>query len=196
MIRINLYDYRSELQKIQIQKRVLMSMAVMLIAVVLVGVNFIDWRMKIGVLDAEVTDLESQAQALLPEVNVVRAMKKKEARISQIITGIEGLRNHQTQPAVILDDINLKIPNKIWLKKIEQTDKLTLTQRNIPLVFEGGSDDIVEIAGLSMDDQAVARFVEHLENIGYLQSVILYKTEQKLIGVVKVREFVIYCHKA
>ena len=196
MIRINLFDYRTELQKIQIQKNVLISLAVMLIAVVLVGVNFIDWRMKISVLDTEVTDLESQAQALLPEVNVVRAMKKKEARISHIIQGIEGLRNNQTQPALVLDDINLNIPNKVWFKKIEQTDKATLTQRNIPLVFEGGSDDIVEISGLSMDDQAVARFVEHLEKIGYLKSVVLYKTEQKLIGVIKVREFTIFCHKA
>ncbi|MFQ5444163.1 MAG: PilN domain-containing protein [Nitrospinales bacterium] len=196
MIRINLFDYRTELQKIQIQRRVLISIAVMLIAVVLVGVNFIDWRMKISVLDAEVTDLESQAQALLPEVNVVRAMKKKEARISQIVEGIVGLRNNQTQPVMLLDDINLNIPNKIWLKKIEQTDKVTLTQKNIPLVFEGGSNDIVEIAGLSMDDQAVARFVEHLEKVNYLKSVVLYKTEQKLIGVIKVREFTIYCHRA
>jgi type IV pilus assembly PilN-like protein len=54
--------------------------------------------------------------------------------------------------------------------------------------------EFLQISGHALEDQAVARFVERLEEISYFKMVFLFKTEQTLVGKTPVREFTIYCY--
>jgi len=80
-------------------------------------------------------------------------------------------------PSILFDDVN-----KSKNKKIKKA-----AQNNEPKEF-------IQIKGHALEDQAVARFVEQLEEIPYFKMVFLFKTEQTLIGKTPVRKFTIYCY--
>ena len=120
MIKINLHDYREELVKVEIQKRVVMGMF-MLRAIILFIAGW--WAKDQLVLDqvrGDVQELDSQVKALEPEVKIVKTMMAKTKRAVTILTGIDKLRHDQMEATRILGDLNLRVPKNIWLTDIAQ----------------------------------------------------------------------------
>ena len=213
MIKINLHDYREELKRLAIQKQVLISASiVMVFAFMILGSWLID-KSRISRVDMEVKDLQQQVSVLQGEVNLVRGMQAKQKRVGTILTGIENLRANQMPATQILYDVNLSVPDEIWLTKITQMSKADLTKEKVPTIFidtvaskeaknkskktnaKTSNKEFLKIEGHALEDDAVARFVERLEEIPYFKLVFLYKTEQTLIGKTKVRKFSIFCYR-
>ncbi len=213
MIKINLHDYREELKRLAIQKQVLISASiVMVFAFMILGSWLID-KSRISRVDMEVKDLQQQVSVLQGEANLVRGMQAKQKRVGTILTGIENLRANQMPATQILYDVNLSVPDKIWLTKITQMSKADLTKEKVPTIFidtvaakeaknkskktnaKTSNKEFLKIEGHALEDDAVARFVERLEEIPYFKLVFLYKTEQTLIGKTKVRKFSIFCYR-
>jgi hypothetical protein len=142
-------------------------------------------------------------------------MQARERRVGTILTGIENLRANQMPATQTLYDVNLSVPDEIWLTKITQMSKAQLTNGKVPTIFMDGSvtpspannsgqgntnppqkggKEFIAIEGHALEDDSVARFVEQLEAIPYFKMVFLYKTELALIGKTKVRKFSIYCY--
>jgi Tfp pilus assembly protein PilN len=139
-------------------------------------------------------------------------MQTKQKRVETILTGIESLRANQMPATQTLYDVNLSVPENIWLTKITQMSKADLTQGNVPTIFIDSSaqksknkrgntnksklktKEFIMLEGHALEDDAVAQFVEQLEEIPLFKMVFLYKTEQTLIGKTKVRKFSIYCY--
>lgn len=216
MIKINLHDYREELKRLAIQKQVLISASiVMVFAFMILGSWLID-KSRISRVDMEVKDLQQQVSVLQGEVNLVRGMQAKQKRVETILTGIENLRANQMPATQILFDVNLSVPDEIWLTKITQMSKADLARERVPTIFidnvaakeaknkrkkssaknpKKENKEFLQIEGHALEDDAVARFVERLEEIPYFKMVFLYKTEQTLIGKTKVRKFSIFCYR-
>ncbi len=216
MIKINLHDYREELKKSTIQKQALMSASLVMGCVFIILVSFLIEKSRISKVNMEVADLKSQVNALQGEVNLVKAMQAKQRRVGTILTGIEGLRANQMQATQTLYDVNLSVPDEIWLTKINQMNRQDLTNGKVPTIFIDNSvsniatngkpagtvtrnpntaaREFLLLEGHALEDDAVARFVERLEEIPYFKMVFLYKTELALIGKTKVRKFSIYCY--
>ena len=218
MIKINLYDYREELTRSKIQKQVLMSASlVMAFAFMILGSWLIE-KSRISRVDMEVRDLQQQVSALQGEVDLVRGMQAKQKRVGTILTGIENLRANQMSATQTLYDVNLSVPEEIWLTKITQMSREDLNQQKVPTILiqnvatkkankknnkknnknnknaKTPNKEFIQIEGHALEDNAVARFVERLEKIPYFKMVFLYKTEQTSIGKTKVRKFSIYCY--
>ncbi len=138
-------------------------------------------------------------------------MQRKQRRVGIILTGIEGLRNDQLPATQILFDVNRGVPEAIWLTNIMQKSASDLEKMKVPsILFDDVSKsknkkikkaaqgnepkEFIQIKGHALEDQAVARFVEQLEEIPYFKMVFLFKTEQTLIGKTPVRKFTIYCY--
>jgi Tfp pilus assembly protein PilN len=213
MIKINLHDYREEVKRSTIQKHVLMSASLAASCVFLILLSFLFEKIQISKVDMEVKGLKVQVNALQAEVNQVRTMQSKQRRVGTILTGIENLRANQMPATQTLYDVNLSVPNEIWLTKITQMSKQELTSGRVPTIFidsAGGavknnpratanasntpSKEFLHLEGHALEDDAVARFVERLEKISYFKMVFLYKTELTMIGKTKARKFSIYCY--
>ncbi len=214
MIKINLHDYREELQRIVIQKHVCMASAIVMLALAGIGTIWMYQDYRLTSTQMEVAALDQKVAALEGTVRVVKSMQAKQKRVETILTGIEQLRTSQMQATEILADLNQRLPEEIWLTGIKQNRRSDLQRNKIPTIFfaDSSSDkkkkkkkkkeknagqeaqEFIVITGQALEDQAVARFVDRLEMIPYFKMVFLYKTEQKQIGQTKVREFEIYCY--
>jgi len=212
MIKINLYDYREELKRSTIQKQILVSASLVMVFIFMILGSWMIEKSRISRVDIEVRSLQQQVNSLQGEVNLVRGMQAKQKRVETILTGIENLRARQMPTTQTLYDVNLSVPEEIWLTKITQMSKEGLTRERVPTIFiensvtasankkpktgkaETANKDFIQIEGHALEDGAVARFVERLEKIPYFKLVFLYKTEQTLIGKTKVRKFSIYCY--
>ncbi len=213
MIKINLHDYREELKRLAIQKQVLISASIVMVFVFMILGSWLIDKSRISRVDMEVKDLQQQVSVLQGEVNLVRGMQAKQKRVGTILTGIENLRANQMPATQILYDVNLSVPDEIWLTKITQMSKADLTKERVPTIFidtvaskeaknkskktnaKTSNKEFLKIEGHALEDDAVARFVERLEEIPYFKLVFLYKTEQTLIGKTKVRKFSIFCYR-
>ena len=216
MIKINLHDYREELKRLAIQKQVLISASIVMVFVFMILGSWLIDKSRISRVDMEVKDLQQQVSVLQGEVNLVRGMQAKQKRVETILTGIENLRANQMPATQILFDVNLSVPDEIWLTKITQMSKADLTKERVPTIFidtvaakeaknkskksstknpKKENKEFLQIEGHALEDDAVARFVERLEEIPYFKMVFLYKTEQTLIGKTKVRKFSIFCYR-
>ena len=212
MIKINLYDYREELKRLTIQKQVLMSASLVMVFAFMILGSWLVEKSRISRVDMEVKDLQQQVSALQSEVNLVRGMQAKQKRVGTILTGIENLRAKQMPATQTLYDVNLSVPDEIWLTKITQMSIDDLKKGRVPtILIDNGATkkvinkskkpnantsnkEFIQIEGHALEDDAVARFVERLEKIHYFKTVFLYKTEQTSIGKTKVRKFSIYCY--
>lgn len=213
MIKINLFDYREELNRASIQKRVLKSSSIFLTVLVMILFSWLVEKSRISVVDMEVRDLEQQVNALQGTVSQIKSMQGKQRRVGAILKGIEGLRNDQLPATQILFDVNRGVPETIWLTNIMQKSVTELEKMQVPTILFDDSDDkasknkkrkkpgknsepkeFLQISGHALEDQAVARFVERLEEVSYFKMVFLFKTEQTLVGKTPVRKFTIYCY--
>lgn len=196
MIKINLLDYGEEVRKVQIQKRTIRAAFIVLLWIVAIIFVWTMEQQKILGLKSETLELERQAKSLEPRVTAVKEMQKKVERLTHIVTGIQGLRDGQSQPARLLDDLNQWVPAGVWLNHIIQIDKVELRKQGRKINFEGGSNDVFEIKGMAFDNRSIAQYIEGLEKIPYFKSVILYSSEQKFVDATPVWRFFIFCHKA
>ncbi len=215
MIKINLHDYREEINRSTIQKHVLMSVSVVMGSVLMILFSLLIEKSRISKVDMEVRTLQSQVTALQGQVNLVRNLQARQRRVNTILTGIENLRANQMPATQTLYDVNLSLPEEIWLTKITQMDKQGLSSGQVPTIFfdnpvaNGAANtpqpaaantkkkpakEFLLLEGHALEDDAVARFVERLEKIPYFDMVFLFKTELALIGKTKVRKFSIYCY--
>lgn len=209
MIRINLYDYREEIKRIAVQKQVIKAASIVLGAFLLIVASGLIEIVQLDMVEAEVATLDKQIKALDSKVKEVRKMKSRRLRMNQIVAGIESLRNKQMQATRIFSDLNLNVPDSVWLTSITQRTKRDLEKKKVPTIFVQDSAkkgkkrkrkkqnlpyEFLEIRGQALEDHAVATYIEYLESIPYFKVVFLYQTKQVMIGLTPVREFTIYCY--
>ncbi len=211
MITINLFNYRQELVKIEIQKRVLAVLGILLVAVVLCGFNWFIENGRVNSLKSDIEDLDGQVKGLAPKVKAVKQMKTKNERLAQILKGINKLRSGQIMTTHMLDDINQQLPDGVWLKSVQQMGWPDLKKRKVPIIFIKNPakvkkkrgrkkkkrevpDEFVEIKGQSFSDSQVAKFVSDLEKVPYFNTVFLHRLVESTSNGVTTRAFTLYCY--
>ena len=215
MIKINLHDYREELVKVEIQKRVVMGIYLLGAIILFIGGIYVKDQIALTVIQGEVQELDQQVKALEPEVKLVKGMMAKTKRAETILTGIEKLRNDQMEATRILGDLNLRVPKNIWLTDIAQKTTLDITQGRVPVILfddpvrlkndkknkrrkkgqAGESDyEFMQIKGKAFKEQQVVEYLKDLEKVPYFKIVFIHKTKRQLMGVYPVYDFVIYCY--
>jgi Tfp pilus assembly protein PilN len=212
MIRINLHDYRDELRKIEIQKRVVKCSAIIIAAIILIVLSWLMEQVRLDSIKSETRKLESEVAALKSQVDKVKAMETKQKRLEAIIKGIDNLREKQMPVGMIVGDINLIVPEELWLSSIIQRDLEELRKKKIPMIMFGepgkkkkkkkrrkkknveAVKEFVEVSGYALSENGVAEYMKRLQKLPYYKTTFLYKSSQMIIGGQSVYKFIIYCY--
>ena len=172
MIKINLLDYRKVKRIMQLQKE--LGLYVMLIFLALGAISFF-WQMqseRIKQVNSEITHWNVELKKINKTVKKVDEAKAMKKRIKHVLRSIEILKTQQTEPAKLLDDININLPSDVWLSRFEETSST------------------VTLVGYSFSNPAIAVFMKNLEKLsGHFSSIELIETRQVKLSGEKVRQF-------
>ncbi len=126
MIRINLLAVERERTKTRVvistAHRITIGASLILLATVL-GVAWWFWslRQQSIQLDADIARAEIQTQQLRSVLAQVQKFEARKAQLQQRVTIIEQLRNGQSAPVHVLDEISKSLPDRLWLTDLTQT---------------------------------------------------------------------------
>lgn len=211
MIRINLHDYRYELRKIEIQKRVVKCSAIIIAAIILIIALWFVEQVQLDSVRSETQKVESQVAGLQSQFKKIKAMEAKQKRMESIIAGIESLREKQMPAGTIVSDLNMAIPEGLWLTSIIQRDSNYLRLKKIPVIMFGDPDkkkkkkkrknkrkglpkEFVEVSGYSLAEEGVAKYMKRLQKLAYYKTTFLYQSARRIVGGQAIYNFIIYCY--
>jgi len=209
MIRINLHDYRYELRKIEIQKRVVKCFTIIIAAIFFVIAVWLMEQARLDRVRFETSQLELQVAGLAGQFKKVKAMEARQNRMKTIIAGIEGLREKQMPASTIVSDLNMAVTEGLWLSSIIQRDAASLRSKKIPIIMFGdpakktkkrkkkavaSPKEFVEISGYALTEKGVVEYMGKLQELSYYETTFLYKSSQAVIGGQAVYKFIIYCY--
>ena len=125
-------------------------------AVLIVASLFVGWRywalqQESKRLDMSVADARQETVRLRTIIQQVQAFEQQKAQLEQRVTLIEQLRNSQSGPVHMLDQISRALPPMLWLTQLKQTD------------------DTVVIDGRCTALTGLSDFVANLEASGYFK---------------------------
>ena len=176
MIKVNLLDYRKLKRIMQLQKEFLLYLLGISIALVTIGIFWQNQNNRIIKVNSEITYWNVELKKIDKTVKKVDEAKAKKKRITHILKSIKILKNKQTDPAQLLDEINKNLPSEVWLTRFDETGAK------------------VRLEGYSFSDPAIAVFMKNLEKLSaYFRSIELIETRRAKVSGEIVRRFSIQC---
>jgi len=102
-----------------------------------------------------------EVDELAPIIAEVEAYKRSKAELQRKITIIDSLKSEQKIPVRVMDEVSKALPGLLWLTRLEdRKNKLT-------------------VAGQALNTNAVATFIENLDNVEFFDEPILKETRQR-----------------
>ncbi|MGV7220449.1 MAG: PilN domain-containing protein [Nitrospinales bacterium] len=213
MITINLFDHKRIVTEVRVQKMISAAVFISFLGLLLVGAWWGLQTMEVNQQAEDTANMESQVAQAKPAYTRVVGMKAEKKSVEGIIGKIDTLRNPEYETPQLMEDLSERIPEGVWLTSVEQKSLAQLKSLGVPVLFiqeskdkkkkaKKGKDDkgpqhiFIELSGMAKFDQSIVRYMEQLEEVTYLDNVFLQKTEERWIGLEKVRQFKIYCHVA
>ncbi len=171
MIRINLLPVRAARKKEAVQRHLVLFIAG-LVALLLVG--FVMYRAEANELqDIQATNsrLKNEIENLKRIIGEVDEYKKQQEILEKKLEVIRRLKANKTGPVHMLDELATRIPEKLWLNKLAETDgKVTLE-------------------GVSINNEVIATFMSRLEESDYFKEVYLVSIERTEMEGLKLKKF-------
>lgn len=211
MIKINLYDYKTIVRDVGIQRQLTMVVAVGMIALLLGCGIWMFQKMLIWNVENDLAEVETKVAVATPDYSAVQQMKRQQGQYKKIITGIDALRSDQARATEFLEDMGQAVPEGVWLTSIQQMDMEGIQRKKVPFLFisyddikktkkkngkqKGVSEDkFVELKGTAIDGQPIVHFLEQLRAIPYIDAVVLNTSRRAWMEDQPVQNFEIYCH--
>ena len=213
MIYINLHDYREELRKIETQKNVVKAMSVMCIIILLVLVNWIVMQTKLDRVREEIQKMEMAVKDLEPRVKAIQKMKSSTLRREEIIEDIDRLRGTQFPAGKVINDLNIAVPEGVWLERVTQLTATKLKNKKVPVILfdnpalsnkkkkrnrkrkkKNEISEFIEISGKALNEQLIAEYINNLQEIPYYKLTFLHKSTQTIMGGSPIYSFTAYSY--
>lgn len=145
MIRINLLPVRAEKRKENLRKHVVFIAAYLIcLAAVIMSVH-LSLMAKEKDAAARLANVKAQIIEYEQKIKEVEGYKTKFADLAEKIEIISALEQKQTGPALILNEIAVTVPDKLWIEKFSQVR------------------DKFSIKGFADENQTIALFMTELE---------------------------------
>ena len=156
MIRINLLAAERTPKKKAIafqtgQKLVIGCSLILVLALLFIGWRFWALSHESTQLDLEIAAAQQETTRLHSIIQQVQQFEQRKAQLQQRVTLIEQLRNGQTGPVHMLDQIGRALPPMLWLMELKQTG------------------DSVQLDGRCSTLTGLSEFVTNLEASGYFK---------------------------
>ena len=167
MIRINLLPIRAAKKKEEVKRQLTLFITGL---VLILGGGLFVYQGKKSVLDEVETvnrKLELEVENLKKVIGEVDEYKAQQEQLEKKLGVIRALKANKTGPVHMLDELALRIPEKLWLTSIDQVDTKAT------------------IEGISINNEVIATFMSRLEESKYFTEVYLVsiqaaKTEEDL----------------
>jgi hypothetical protein len=214
MIYINLHDYREELRKIETQKRVVKATSVICVIILLVLANWMVMQTQLDKVRGETQKLEMAVKALEPRVKAIQKMKTSKVRRENIVEGIDRLRSKQFPVGKIINDLNMAVPEGVWLERVTQLTASKLKNKKVPVILFGNpalikkkksrkrkgkkktseASEFIEISGKALNEKLIAEYISNLQEIPYYKLTFLQKSSQTIMGGYPIYSFTAYSY--
>ncbi len=173
MIRINLLPVRAARKKEEVQRQILVFG---LFLVALLAVSVFWWQATNSTL-AGIQDengkLEEEIANLKKIIGEVDEYKAQQALLEKKLEVIRQLKANKTGPVHLLDELAVRIPEKLWLETVEE------------------SAQKVTLRGVSINNEVIATFMNKLEESDYFKDVYLVSIQARSEADIKLKEFTI-----
>ena len=214
MIHINLHDYRGELKKIEIQKRVVKAISIIGIIILLVLANWGVSQINLDKIRGETQKLEKAVKNLDPQVKAIQKIQSSQKRKEQIVGRINSLRENQFPVSKIINDLNTAAPLGVWLDSVSQMTAKKLEDKKVPAILfrtsaskkrknkrrgkrekkEKQVYEFIEITGKSLEKKLIAEYIKNLQEISYYKMTFLQKSQQTIMGGYPIYSFTAYSY--
>ena len=213
MIYINLHDYREELRKIQTQKRVVKATYIVFIIIILVFVNWTVMQTRLDRIRGETQKLEMAVKNLEPRVKAIQKMKQSKLRREKIVEDIDRLRGTQFPVGKVINDLNIAVPEGVWLERVTQLTATKLKNKKVPIILfdnpalsnkkkkrkkkrknKNEISEFIEISGKALNEQLIAEYINNLQEIPYYKLTFLHKSTQAIMGGSPIYSFTVYSY--
>jgi type IV pilus assembly protein PilN len=156
MIRINLLAVERKVAKRVITFRAGQKMTAACTAILIVAALFVGWRywtlqQQSAGLDKEISAAQQETLRLHAVIQQVQQFEQQKTQLQQRVVLIEQLRQSQTGPVHMLDQISRALPPMLWLTEVKQVE------------------DSVVIDGKCTAVTSLTDFVSNLEASGYFK---------------------------
>ena len=152
MIRINLLAVRRKAPEpsFAIAQKVPLLCSLLLLATALViGWRFWSVRQESARLTGEIQRAQQEAQSLRSVIQQVQQFEQRKTLLQQRVALIEELRQGQSAPVHMLDEVSRAVPDRLWLTEMKQ------------------DPTGVKLEGRTTSMTSLSDFVGNLESSGY-----------------------------
>lgn len=175
MIRINLLPVRA-LKKRESARQMLF---ILVLSLVLVGgvIFFLHFTLsqEITRADAQINAHNEEIRKLKVDTRDVNKFKAEKEDLQRRLNIIYTLQRAKTGPVRVLDELAMAIPGKLWLTSLKE------------------KEGRMEMKGVAMDNETIARFMTNLEKTKVLKNVELVVSQQLERKEMKLKEFTLTC---
>jgi len=214
MIHINLHDYREELKKIEIQKRIVKAIFIIGFFIFLVLANWGVSQIKLEKIRYETQKLEKALKKLDPQVKAIQKIQSSQKRKEQIVGIISSLRENQFSVSKIINDLNMAAPLGVSIDSVSQTTAKKLKDKKVPAILfraptskkkknnrrekrekkEKQVYEFIEITGKALEKKLIAQYINNLQKISYYKMTFLQKSQQTIMDGYPIYSFTAYSY--
>jgi len=171
MIKINLLPVREARQRADLQQQGILLAVLLILALGGAGYAHYSKGRQLEGLRERVAQTEKQIDRYGPQLEQVKTFKEKKAEVERKLEVIRGLERSRSGPVRILDELATKAPERVWLTQLRA---------------EGNR---LELEGMGLENEVIARFLTRLEESDYFADVELEQTELQGRGEIKMNRF-------
>lgn len=176
MLKINLLPIR-QLKKRARAQRQFSGMICLLLLVfgVLAGTGYLQAQ-KISILNNEISALEKERDSHSPTLKEIAKLKKQKKEFNRKTDIIKKLKTDSSLTVRVLDEVANRVDNeRMWLSSLHQQSN-TLT-----------------LAGVALDNQTIAQFMDNLKESPFVQDVALSNSSLKVFSGRNLKSFSLRC---
>ncbi len=175
MIEINLLPVRAARKRESL--RFQLTMFSLILAFVLIIITYMSWsaNKRDARIETQLKLVQADLIRLNKEVGEIDELKQRKAKLEQKLAVIKDLDKGRLRAAYILGELSQRTPEKVWIESLDKS----------------GKD--LKIAGVALDNETIANFMDVLGRSKYFTGVELEVTEQINRGGLKLMSFSLRC---
>ena len=178
MIEINLLPVRAARKRESL--RFQLTIFSLILAFIIIIIAYMSWsaNKREARIETQLKLVQEDLIRLEKEVGEIEEIKQRKAKLEQKLNVIKDLDKGRLRAAYILGELSQRTPEKVWIESLDKS----------------GKD--LKIAGVALDNETVANFMEALRKSKYFNEVELEITEQINRGGMKLMKFSLRCSTA
>lgn len=175
MIRINLLPVKAAQKKEQLRGQLVILLLCVVIAAAGCAAVYLSLTAKVSAAREENARKEAEINRLKSQIGEVGRFKKLQEELQGKLNVLEQLKEGQSGPVHLLDELSKAVPDKLWITSFKES---------------GGA---ISLSGFGLNEETVAQFLRGLDASPYYQNVELQVVEQTAQGGLKLQKFDITC---